>query len=185
MSEPYEYLPPHRPPPPTRFSKEKLLDWEVVIPWGSELITRKVSAVNKTKAFRKVVLQLSKDLNLEPSRMFQSIYKDKKYKVTQIHSRFLTRAASMGDPALDVTRMKRLPFVEDAYIYQRKGNEVTYWVVLKAKNTLAQAREVTGYVQSLFGSRLLSSGQTQTTLDNGEKRSIVEARVSLLLIVGT
>lgn len=98
-------------------------------------------------------------------------------------NQFLVRAAYSPTTKSDLDRILRLPYVESAYVYEKRGNAVVYYVELKPKNTMVETRELTGYIQNMFGARLLSSGQTQIKKPDGTVRSVVEARVSMLVPV--
>lgn len=94
---------------------------------------------------------------------------------------FLLRAKSVtADPESDIARISRLPYVSAAYIYEKNGAQITYYAELSNGNTLAQTRELTGYIQNLFGARLLSSGQTQVLHDDRSTVNVVTIRVALL-----
>ena len=97
---------------------------------------------------------------------------------------FIARAVNVKSSVeSDLERIKRLPYIESAYLYEKDGNACIYRAELKPGNNLSEAREVTGYIQNLFGARLLSSGQTEVRKDDGTKRSVIEARVALLELV--
>ena len=90
MSDEYEYMPPHGSP----FS---LPEFDVEIPWGPETIRKRVSATDEKNALNKIAMQISKQVNLIPSKVFQRINKEKKYKVTRVPkviSSFLARAVA-------------------------------------------------------------------------------------------
>lgn len=193
MPSTYEYLPPHGRPtskPAARKQTAPLtkVSWDVSIPWGPETIRKSVLAVDERKAFNIVVMEMSRNLNVPASRIFQRVNAEKKYTVTKTKtdstsSTFASRAAGFATADLDIARIIRLPYVERAILYERNGNRNTYQVFLRKGNTLNQSRELTGYLQTLFGGRLLSSGQTQVSDKKGESRSVVELRVSMLELV--
>ena len=177
MSDEYEYKPPHGGSP-------ALPEWDVEVPWGSETIRKRVSAEDKRKALNKVAMQISRNVNLIPSKVFMRINQEKRYKVTPVRSSFLGRAIAVKSSVeSDLERIERLPYVESVYLHEKRGNACIYRAELVLGNTLAEAREVTGYIQNLFGARLLSSGQTEVRKDDGTKRSVIEARVALLELV--
>jgi hypothetical protein len=197
VSESYEYKPPHGSPPSKRYSpSSNKPDWDVTIPLGSELIQRRVSAEDKTKAFKRVVMELSRGLNKQPATLFRQIYADKKYTVkpataTNMNptpsSTFIARAQSVVayTPSIagDLERIDRLPLVESVRVYSKNGNEVVYRATMPVGVKMHQVRELTGHIQNLFGARLLSSGPSQEKDDAGKTREIVEVRTSLLSLV--
>lgn len=188
MEAEYEYKPPHnapklRPGPAPSKAPPTLEQWDVSIPLGSELIQRRVSAVDKTKAFKRVVMELSRSLNQQPAMLFKRIYADKKYTVKPVlattNSSFLSRAAYLVSPPEDLKRIERLPLVESARVFKKTGSEVVYRAVMPLRIQLHQIRELTGHLQNLFGDRLLSSGSVTEEV-NGAMRNVVEVRISLL-----
>lgn len=162
--------------------------WEVVIPWGSETIRKTLLAEDKKKAFNKAVMQLASQLKLQPSAVFKRVYAERRYTVTQLNedkmksaSSFMVRAHTPSIQG-DLDRIQRLKLVEQAYLYEKNGSQASYRALLPKGNTLSQARELTGYLQNLFGARLLSSSPTQEVV-NGETVSVIEVRVALMVLV--
>lgn len=184
----YEYMRPHgtwKPSPSSKQPKPSgpLSRWQVEVPWGSEIITRTVSADGERKALNKVLVDLAKSVNLPMNTIFRRVNGEKKYTVTKLNSTFVSRAGSFATPASDLERIMRLPYVESAILYEKNGNTVTYRAMMKPGKSLVQNRELTGYIQNLFGPRLLSSGPTQMKDSLGNPRGGVEVRVSLLTVV--
>lgn len=168
-------LPPHgKSPFPQKFK------WEVTIPYGSELIRRVVTSDSADKAFKRVVMDMSRELNKPASILFRKINAEKQYKVEKVLSSFVSRAGSVANVSLDLERIKRLPLVYSAILYESvKNNVALYRAYLEHGNTLDEVRELTGQIQTLFGARLLSSGVTEE-VTQGIHHSVVEVRVSLL-----
>lgn len=102
-------------------------------------------------------------------------------------STFIARAQSIAayTPSVsgDLDRIARLPLVESVRVYSKNGNEVVYRATMPSGVKMHQVRELTGYIQNLFGARLLSSGPTQERGDKGVMRDVVEVRTSLLVLV--
>lgn len=89
MPQPYEYM-----PPSGRFNH--IPSWDVELSFGSELIRRRVSAVDKQKALNKVVMELAKTCNIQPSIMFRRVNSGKR-SVTQVTAAtdFIQRASTL------------------------------------------------------------------------------------------
>lgn len=192
----YEYMPPHGKPVPPKSRPQaqpkptpSLRRWEVRLPLGSELIVKQVTAESSTKAFRKAVMELARTSNQSPSLLFRRLYGERLFEVKEIQtqptpsqSSFLVRAYT-PNPKTDLDRISRLKLVDSARLYSKDGNQVVYRATMPTGVTMAQVRELTGYIQNLFGARLLSSGPTQEKADDGSTKNVVEVRVSLLELV--
>ncbi len=174
MPEPYEYKPPHGSYPP-------LHTYSVTIPFGSELIQREVKAENEQKAFRKVAMEIAQKTGLLPKVVFSRIVR-KDCKIVLKANTFIMRACSVADSSCDIERIERLPHVETVQVSADSDENIKkYRVVLGPQATSLETREVTGYLQNLFGERLRSSNPALVTLDNSTREG-VEVRVAVFQI---
>lgn len=82
----------------------------------------------------------------------------------------------------DLQSISRVAGVVNAITKEAVGNRITYMAQMQEKTTMSELRTVTGQLQNLFGSRLLSSGVTSVMMD-GRKIPAVKVTVSLLSVV--
>lgn len=176
MADEYEYKPPHGGPPKKLKLTAPSVQWEVEVPYGSELIRRTVLADTERKAFNQVAAEIARLTNTQLSVVFSRIGSKYTVKRKAIQSSFLLRALSAIDPvddSLDLARIQRLPHVRTAFLRKKEGDVSTIRAELEDGSSFVDAKEVTGYIQSLFGARLRSSGQFEE-----EGVYVVEVRVA-------